>query len=328
MKDYIITSRQAGQRLDKFLMKVLKNAPSGFIHKMLRKKNITLNGRRADGSEKLCGEDHVRFWLSDETFEKFSGTSGSEETEGGKGDVFPVRKLDIIYEDENILLVNKPQGMLSQRAQKEDVSLCEYIIGYLMDSHQITGEELVTLRPSVCNRLDRNTSGIVAAGKTMAALQELSDAFKNRSIHKYYQCIVCGRIGRKERLDGYLVKDESIKKVHVLDHMEKDAQRIITEYTPMKMGREFTLLEVLLVTGRSHQIRAHLASEGHPIAGDPKYGNRERNRELKEKYNIRCQLLHAGRLEMPAFDGKLRYLSGRIFTAPVPENFRKLEENI
>ena len=186
MRELEVTSLQAGQRLDKLLGKYLKEASGSFLHKMLRKKNITLNGRRADGSEKVAEGDLIRIFFAEETLEKFTGI-GPKAEQGGKSlpERYPAAALDILYEDENILLVNKPAGMLTQKAHDEDFSLNEYAIGYLLRSGALSEEDLLSFRPSVCNRLDRNTSGIVAVGKSVAGLQELSKLFHDRTVHKF-----------------------------------------------------------------------------------------------------------------------------------------------
>ena len=175
MKVLVITEKEAGQRLSKLLSKYLNLAGNGFLYKMLRKKNITLNGRKCDGTEKVKEGDEIRLFLSDETIEKFSQVQ-----------VQKVKKktLDIIYEDRHILLINKPAGMLSQKAREADESLVEYVTDYLLKNGSLTMEDLKTFRPSVCNRLDRNTSGLVAAGKSLPGLQIMSAVFRDRSIHK------------------------------------------------------------------------------------------------------------------------------------------------
>ena len=179
MKEFIINENEAGQRFDKYLAKLLREAPKSFFYKMMRKKNITLNGKKATGNEKLFSGDHVKLFLSDETFEKFSGNDSAPRAHYA---------LDIIYEDENILLINKPAGMLSQPADDGTPSLVEYLTGYLLKNGSLTENDLRTFRPSVCNRLDRNTSGLIAAGKSLSGLQELSGMFKSRELHKYYLC--------------------------------------------------------------------------------------------------------------------------------------------
>ncbi|HIX25945.1 MAG TPA: RluA family pseudouridine synthase [Candidatus Lachnoclostridium avicola] len=316
MKLLTVTEREAGQRLDKMLAKYLNLAGKGFIYKMIRKKNITLNGRRCDGSEKLEEGDQIRLFLSDETIGRFSSVP-----------VQPVKKtsLDVIYEDENILLINKPCGMLSQKAAESDVSLVEYITAYLLETGAMTEEDLKTFRPSVCNRLDRNTSGIVIAGKTLGGLQAMGAVLKDRSLHKYYQCIVKGRVETPCRIRGYLRKNPAANQVSVFKDPVPDSQAIETEYIPLSVGSAYTRLQVTLITGRSHQIRAHLASIGRPILGDPKYGDPALNREIRQKYGVSTQLLHSWKLVMPdAVPEPCAGLAGRSFTAPLPKDFERV----
>lgn len=292
MKEIVINENEAGQRLDKFLGKLLKEAPASFYYKMLRKKNIVLNGKKATGNEKLIAGDSVKLFLSDETFEKFTGRQPAEDMVIS----VPSVPLEIVYEDHDVLAINKPAGMLSQKAKKEDISANEYILQYLLESGTITSESLHTFKPSVCNRLDRNTSGILVAGKTLSGLQKMSEAFRERSMEKYYLAIVAGSISKPSRIEGYLKKDEQTNQVRIFSKPSKDAKPIITEYRPLKLLGHVTLLEVHLITGRSHQIRAHLASIGHPVIGDMKYGNPKLNREFSKNAGVTHQLLHAYRL--------------------------------
>lgn len=316
MRELTVKAGESGQRLDKYLAKYLKEAPKSFLYKMLRKKNITLNGRKADGSEKLQAEDCVRLFLAEETLEKFMGTQTEAHT----------CSLDVIYEDDHVLFINKPVGMLSQKADKKDISLVEYLTGYLLEKGALTREDLLTFHPSVCNRLDRNTSGIVAAGKTMAGLQTLSGAFKDRSLHKYYLALATGRVEHPSYIKGYLWKNERTNKVTVTREPKKDALPIETRMRPLSYSGtgDCTLLEVELLTGRTHQIRSHLASIGHPIIGDAKYGSREVNEAYRKKYRVTSQLLHAWRIEVPSFEGELSYLSGLKLTAELPALFKKV----
>lgn len=292
MKEIVINENEAGQRLDKFLGKLLKEAPASFYYKMLRKKNIVLNGKKATGNEKLTAGDSVKLFLSDETFEKFAGRQPAEDMVIS----VPSIPLEIVYEDHDVLAINKPAGMLSQKAKKEDISANEYILQYLLESGTITRESLHTFKPSVCNRLDRNTSGILVAGKTLNGLQQMSKAFRERSMEKYYLAIVAGHISKPRRIEGFLKKDEKNNQVTILSEPSNDAKPIITEYRPLKLVGQVTLLEVHLITGRSHQIRAHLASIGHPVIGDTKYGNPRLNREFLKNAGVTHQLLHAYRL--------------------------------
>lgn len=314
MREIIISTNEAAQRMDKLLFKYLNEAPKSFVYKMLRKKNIVLNGKKADGSEKLCPGDSIRLYLAEETLEKFSKVRVQRVSS----------KLNIIYEDNNIILINKPVGMLSQKAKPEDVSAVEHLISYLLEKGELTEETLRSFRPSVCNRLDRNTSGLLAAGKSLAGLQTLSELFRDRSLKKYYRCIVSGQVREGCRISGWLTKDIKTNKVTISKEKTADASRIETEYHPIKVGAAATLLEVHLITGKTHQIRAHLASQGHPILGDFKYGITGENQKYRKAYGIQSQLLHAFRLEFPEIDGPLSYLSGKIFTADIPETFHKV----
>lgn len=319
MRQIDIGENEAGIRLEKLLAKYLNKAPKSFIFKMLRKKNITLNGKKADGTEKTKVGDVVKLFLSDETIENFREIKE------------PVRRrqiprLDIVYEDDNIVLINKPSGMLVQKANPKDYSLNEILMDYLVQKGEISKESLSTFKPSICNRLDRNTSGLVAAGKSMAGLQELSQMFRDRTIHKYYLCYVSGKLDHSCIINGYLYKDEKRNKVTILKTAQKDAKEIITEYYPLKSTKEFTLLKVKLVTGKSHQIRAHLASIGHPIIGDTKYGLKSVNEKYKKEAKVASQLLHGFELEFPVTQGKLAYLSGKSFQANPPKEFERMEK--
>lgn len=315
MKQFIISENEAGQRFDKYLAKLMKDAPKSFFYKMMRKKNITLNGKKATGNEKLNKDDEVKLFLSDETFEKFAGHVQVRKA---------VCPLDVVYEDEHVLFINKPVGMLSQPAESGDVSLVEYLLGYLEEKGEVTEETLKTFKPAVCNRLDRNTSGLVAAGKSLTGLQELSKLFHDRTIHKDYLCIVKGRVAKENHIKGYLYKDGKTNKVTIYDREQDGALPIETRYMPLAGDDRMTLLKVRLITGRTHQIRAHLSSQGHGLAGDVKYGDEKFNRYFREKYGLKNQLLHAFEMEIPENDGKLSYLSGKHFRAELPKVFKKI----
>lgn len=304
--------------MDKFLFKYLNLAPKSYIYKMLRKKNITLNGHKAAGSEILQIKDEVRLFLSDETIKKFSKLMIQKASS----------QLNILYEDKHIIIINKPAGLLSQKAKDTDISLVEHIISYLLDTKQITEEELRTFKPSICNRLDRNTSGIIIAGKTLYALQAMAEIFKNRSIHKYYQCIIKGRIDEKQSIEGYLKKEEKTNKVTVSTNKIEDSSYIHTEYEPLEIGEKYTLLQVKLITGRSHQIRAHLASINHPIIGDFKYGDKIINQYFKKTNQLEYQLLHSYQIVFPELEGELSYLSGKTYVAEIPEQFKQIKRQI
>ena len=325
MREVRIGPNEAGQRLDKFLAKYMKEAGQGFFHKMMRKKNITLNGAKCTGAERVAGDDVVTLWLSEETIEKFRGAEQPVMSEksrerkpsaalekhrspGKASGGIPGLRDRIIYEDDQLLVFDKPAGMLSQKARPEDVSANELLLEYLLDSGSITREELRTFRPSVVNRLDRNTSGLLLFGKTFPALQILSEAVRERTIEKYYVTAVRGTVAEACEIRGWLRKDSEANQVRILERPETDEDKEIrTAWRPL-----------------THQIRAHLASIGHPVLGDPKYGDRTVNETLRKYCGIRGQMLHACRLEMPELPAPLEGLSGRSFTAPLPESFRKL----
>jgi 23S rRNA pseudouridine955/2504/2580 synthase len=315
MKTLIVTEKEAGQRLDKLLTKYLNLAGRGFIYKMLRKKNITVNGKKCDGSEKLSKGDEIKLFLAEETLQKFSQVQ-----------VQKVRdiQLSVIYEDAHILLINKPSGMLSQKAKEGDESLVEYVIDYLLKNGDLSSQDLATFRPSVCNRLDRNTSGLVAAGKSLPGLQILSEAFRDRSLHKYYYCVVKGALKEKRTISGFLLKDEKTNQVKIFKDQVPESQPIVTTYEPVSVFDNYTLLRVTLVTGRTHQIRAHFSSIGYPLVGDGKYGDAGVNEEARRRFGIRHQMLHSFQMEFPDLPEPLSYLSGRMFTAPLPEEFKRI----
>ncbi len=340
MKSVTIGANQAGQRLDKFLRKYLPQAQTSFLYKMLRKKNITLNGKKAEGKEMLSVGDEVKFFFSDETIEKFSGCTEENISVVQTGKIQEYRKayntlkgITVLYEDANIILLNKPVGVLTQKASLRDISLNEWLTGYLLHTNSITEQELSTFRPSVCNRLDRNTSGIVLCGKSLAGSQVLSRIIKERTLQKFYHTICIGEIKADKRLEGYLYKDTETNKVSVCkelpaDSSAKDYNPIQTAYHPLTWKKGYTLLEVELITGKTHQIRSHLAHTGHPIIGDEKYGNHKVNQRFQESHSLKNQLLHAYRIVFPTEEGILAPLSGCEIIAPYPKQFEQLEKNL
>lgn len=305
MKEIVIGRNQCDQRLDKFLAKYLKEAPKSFIYKMLRKKNIKLNGKRAQGSEKLLEGDRVALYLSDETLEKFLGRQKTEQRV--RGDVGKVH-LDIVYENEHIALINKPAGMLSQKAEAGDLSLVEYFTEYCGGAEE-------GFSPGICNRLDRNTSGLVIAGKTLAGLQKMSELIRERRIEKYYMTIVKGKMETGASVEGYLKKDSKTNKVSISPVPAEGASYIKTEYEPLNTDGAYTLLRVRLHTGKPHQIRSHLSSLSHPVVGDVKYGGGVKNG------SIRRQLLHAYEICFPKLEPPFDDLSETCFRAELPEDF-------
>lgn len=332
MVSFIISGQDSNQRMDKYVKKILKEAPDSFIYKMMRKKNIVLNGKKCDGKEVLCEKDEIKIFLSDETFEKFSGRKVKKtSTSLSEGEILSYQKafesmqLSILYENKHALFVSKPQGVLSQKASADDISINEWLIGYLLEKKEVTPLSLVTFKPSVCNRLDRNTSGIVVCAKTLVGAQVLGQLIASKELEKYYYTLVCGEVKLEDRLSGYLCKNKSKNKVTVYKTLEdipekqkKDAEFIDTSFHTIKASKQFTMLEVQLFTGKSHQIRAHLASIGHPVLGDEKYGDSACNL----KFHVHTQLLHAYKLVFPKLsDPEFADLSGREILCDLPESF-------
>ena len=305
MKEFTIGANDAGQRLDKFLSIIYPDTSRSFFQKLIKDNGVLVNQKSEKASYRMCYEDVVTIHFPD-----------AVETTIEPEDI----PLDILYEDENLLIINKPAGELSQKAEAKDVSMNEYALGYLQRTGAITEESLKVFKPSVCNRLDRNTSGILIVAKTYQAAREFGEALQKRTVRKFYNCIVKGVVKQAEKIDGYLLKDEKTNKVQIFKDAKEGAAEIHTAYEPLKTKNNLTLLEVHLITGRTHQIRAHLSSIGHSILGDPKYGDKK----LSDKYKVKYQLLHACRLELDEFEGDFAKYNGMTITAQPPKIFEKI----
>ena len=355
MKELNISLNESGQRLDKLLHKYLSNAGTGFIYKMLRKKNIVLNGKKAEGKEILKEGDSIKIYFSDETFETMTGgkksfsTPISDEASGAlTGQVSSVgknRKNDlkskplsktplagseimdhlrrhIIYEDKHLLVLDKPSGWLSQQDDASSLSVNELCLMYLMNKGELTEKQLETFKPGIANRLDRNTSGLILFGKTLPALQSLAEMLRMRTIEKYYMAVVKGKLDEARTIKGYLYKDRKTNKVTIREKKFDDSSEINTAYDPVKVTDNYTVLKVHLITGKTHQIRAHLASIGHPIIGDPKYGSSKANKYYNAEAHVDHQLLHSWMLTFPKdLTGVLKHLAGKTISADPPEDF-------
>ncbi len=311
MQEFIIQKEEAGQTVMKYLARLLPEASMGLLRKSMRKKNIVLNGKKIEGREKIAAGDSVKVWFSDETIEKFR----KKKEESPKRD-YPDFEAWVLYEDENIVILNKPAGLLSQGDTSGAPSLNEALLA--------ARESGGSVKPSICHRLDRNTSGLVIAGKTVRGLQEMNALIKARALTKVYQALVYGKTPPSGILKGYLVKDHERNQVRYTPCAEPGALSIETHYetlvTTTAHGCTFSLVRVRLVTGRSHQIRLHFSSIGHPLLGDRKYGSRA-SLAASEALHIRRQLLHAASLTFPVLTDDFAYLSGKTFTAPLPADF-------
>lgn len=323
MKEIMVGSAEQGGRLDKLLLKYLNKVNSSFVYKMLRKKNITLNDKKADGSERLSEGDSIKLWFSDESLNNLREDKSyafAHLKETSKSDI----KDMIVYEDEHILLIDKPVGLLSQKADKKDISINEMVLNYLYQKGSIDEASLQSFIPSVCNRLDRNTSGIVIVAKTLISARLMNKLIKERYIKKEYLCVVSGRLKDEDMLEAWLYKSEVDNKVIVKPNYFEDAKQIKTAYKTLFTDDKISLLLVELITGRTHQIRAHLSYIRHPILGDVKYGDKGLNEQFNKTYKMKSQLLHSYRLTFPDIEGELSYLSKKSFSTVIPKAFKKV----
>lgn len=312
MRELRIGVNDAGQRLDKFLSKALKNLPQSLLYKSIRLKKIKVNRKRATPSQILAEGDSLQLFLAEEFF-----GDGAGRTAHTLASVRPC--LDVLYEDENILLLNKRPGVSVHEGEEGDgETLIGQVQAYLFQKGEYDPAREQAFAPALCNRIDRNTAGIVIAAKNAEALRVMDEKIRLRQIQKYYLCVTHGiPTPREATLTAYLERNEGERKVRIYDkppaHAE-NVKKIVTRYRVLRARGALALLEVELLTGRTHQIRAHLAHIGHPLLGDGKYGVNRADRARGYSYQALCSY----RLRF-AFEGEptaLDYLSGREFSVP------------
>ena len=342
MREITITANDAGRRLDRFLRKYLKKASLGEIYKFIRK-DVKVDGKRRSESYILNEGEVLSLYLSDEVLGKLSGgrftgeegTAGSRRSEDAFRAVSSRRNFELIYEDDQILIAGKPFGLLTHGDSREKKNhLANQVKDYLIASGSYNPRTEKVFSPAPVNRLDRNTSGIVVFGKTAESLRELTRMIREDEIRKFYLTIVCGELSKELHLMGTLLKDERINKVRITSDKSPgsdtdDGKAIETIARPLEVlhfgaNSESTLCEVELVTGRSHQIRAHLASAGHPLIGDSKYAVRKYsdvNEFVRDATGLSTQFLHACRIEFSedvSSSDCLGYLAGKSFKSKLP----------
>ena len=307
MRQIEITKNDSNQRLDKFLTKRFKNMPQSLMYKYIRTKYIKLNGKKCEISSRLNEGDILTLYIKDEFFEE-----KPDEYDFLKAPV----KLDIIYEDENIMLLNKKPGLIVHPDENYHFdSLIARVQHYLYEKGEYEPKKENSFAPALVNRIDRNTGGIVIAAKNAETLRIMNQKVKDRELNKYYLCIALGIFEKKsDLLTGYLEKNESQNRVYISKKPTENSKTIKTKYKVLAEKNNFSLVEVDLLTGRTHQIRAHLASIGHPLLGDGKYGKNEINRKMGYKW----QALYSYKLSFnfTTDGGILEYLNGRTFAAP------------
>lgn len=305
MRELTIKKNEGNQRLDKFLAKRFKTMPKSLMYKYIRTKYIKVNGKRCDISTRLNEGDVLTFYINDEFF--------NEEIKNQYDFLKAPIKLNIVYEDENILLINKPPGLIVHPDEQYHFdSLISRIHHYLYKKNEYDPQKEKAFSPALANRIDRNTGGFVICAKNAESLRILNKKIKDREIKKLYLCLVCGHIKTKQNLlTGHLIKDEKTNTVTILKSPTEKSKEIKTQYTVIKQTEKFDLVEVDLLTGRTHQIRAHMASIGHPLAGDTKYGYRKSTNDI-----YKHQALYAYKLEFSfsTDGGLLEYLNGKLFS--------------
>lgn len=311
MKQVVITKQEQNQRIDKYIKKYLNQAPLSFIYKLFRKKDVKINGHWVKENYIIQDGDVLSIYITDSQLEEFNKVKEIEKVE---------LTHPIVYEDENILIINKPRGLLVHGdANEKRVTLSNEVLNYLYFKGEYDPKKTSGFTPAPAHRLDRNTSGLVCFAKNLEALQELENLFKDKEeIVKTYSALVVGNLDRDMEIDLPLIKDSNTGLVKV-GKVKDGAKNALSLVKISKNYGDFSLVNVVLVTGRTHQIRVHLSSVGYPIVGDAKYGNFKANKEFKELYKFENQFLHAGSIEFKKIPGLLNYLSNRKFVAELPK---------
>ena len=313
-----IGTNEAGQRLDKFLRKLLKDVPLSKIFKALRKGDIRVNGKKQKENYTLLVDDVVEIKYIQSNKEKPEDKFIKVDASGMK----------ITYEDANILIVEKwPNILVHPDAKGKEPSLTDYVLSYLNEKGDYLPENEVTFTPASCNRLDRNTSGIVIFGKNFEALRSVNELIREGNVEKYYNTLVKGKI--KDGLyKGYIHKNEEANISKIYDEKIPDSKEIAMEVKTIKTNGAYSFLEIDLITGRSHQIRAHLSHLGTPIIGDNKYGDRKLNSFFANKFGLDCQFLYAYKLVFRETKDKLNYLNNKTITESLPPVFKKIKNDV
>ena len=313
MKAFTVSSNESGQTLEKYVRKVLKDAPLSFIYKLFRKKDIKVNGHWEKEKYVISEGEEVSIYITDSQFDEFIKKNKEHE-------LVNISSW-IVYEDDNILIINKPRGVIVQKDDGDTTPLDEMVLSYLIEKGEYDPSKDLGYTPAPSHRLDRNTAGLVVFGKNIATLRYLSKIMQDKSlIEKKYLALVVGEVNGKGEINSPLEKNSKTGRVRV----SENGKSAITRYQSIKILDGFSLLEVTLLTGRTHQIRVHLSSINHPVVGDSKYGDYQVNKEIENKYGFKNQFLVSYSLNFNKLDEPLKYLSGKSFNIDLPKELNEL----
>ncbi|MBN7572462.1 RluA family pseudouridine synthase [Clostridium sp. 2-1] len=314
-----IGPNEAGQRLDKFLRKLLKDVPLSAIFKALRKKDIRVNGKK----------ENEKYFLQEGDVVEIKYIQSNKEDKKEKFIKVDPKRIKIAYEDENVVVIEKWPDVLvhSDSNNSEEPTLTDYVLSYLNDKGDYIPENEITFTPAACNRLDRNTSGMVIFGKTFEGLKAINEAIREDEIRKYYYALAKGKI-RAGLYEAYILKNPETNTSKIYDTEVKNSKKISMEISIVESNGAYSLLEIHLITGRSHQIRAHLAHLGNPIIGDNKYGDKKLNSFFESKYGLNFQYLYAYKLNFRKINGKLEYLKNKTIALALPPIFKKIKQDV
>ena len=326
MREFNVSYDEVGIRLNKYLQKIFNKTSVNFIYKMLRKKNILLNDKKATGDEHLKEGDNIKIYVSEDVFDKFSSIK-KKEPENDKISLSMKSILKKInYEDENIIIYEKAKGELSQKSKKDDISVNEILQSYMfrVESNRLfkklldeeeNEKENKLFNPSVVNRLDTNTRGLIIFAKNYMTARNITKMIREKGLKKHYLAFVNGNVQNdSDELISFLKKDEKNNKSKIYDRQKLGTYKILTRYKVLKREKDYTILDVEIVTGKSHQIRAQFSHIGYPLLGDKKYMSKELYEENVKKYNKTSQELICYKLQFGKFDEeKLKYLNDKIF---------------
>lgn len=320
MKELVISKENEGQRVDKFVRKYLNDAPLSFVYKTFRKKDVKVNGHWVNIDYILKKDDVLRIYVTDSQLLEFNKPKPIENVKFNH---------EIIYEDENILIVNKPRGLLVHGDSNEKrLTLSNQVLNYLYSKGEYNPNDNYGFVPAPAHRIDRNTSGLVIFGKTIKALQILLDLFKDKdNLEKTYLALIVGHVDKVGDINAPLIKDENSGLVKV-DFHSKNSKQAISHYEVERYFANYSLVNVTILTGRTHQIRVHMNYIGHPVVGDGKYGDFKVNKIFKSEYNFENQFLHARRIQFLEVPGVLSYLSNKTFVAKLTREEEKIINNL